>query len=266
MNDIMGLPPEDLTAVIKAALCNLTVNKPVDTESKKLTRKAAKRGAKLTMAIWAFTLFLAAAAAAAAAATFLIFNMHTKKPAGRDDGSFDIHHTLRQLSQRADAIRAAIHLTGQYNPDFANSVQWMNQVDPSHSQGGLELKDNQIIIPEAGLYFVYSQVSFRVSCRMDDADADAGPATSMVHLTHRVRRWSSSFGDDEYRTILHSVRTACQKTADGDGEQVGGWYSAVYVGAVFNLNRGDRLKTVTEKMLPNLEEEAGKTFFGAFAL
>ncbi|KAM9776558.1 tumor necrosis factor a (TNF superfamily, member 2) [Syngnathus typhle] len=241
--------------------CQVTLFAAVDAESKKLSRQAAKGGAKLTMAVWALALFLAAAAAAA----FLIFNMHTKKP-GRDDGSFDIHHTLRQLSQRADAVRAAVHLTGQYNPNFANSVQWMNQVDPSHSQGGLELQDNQIIIPEAGLYFVYSQVSFRVSCGLDDDDAAAaaGPATSMVHLTHRVRRWSSSFGNDEYRTILHSVRTACQKTADG--EQEGGWYSAVYVGAVFNLNRGDRLKTVTEKMLPNLEEEAGKTFFGVFAL
>ncbi|XP_077364001.1 tumor necrosis factor a (TNF superfamily, member 2) [Festucalex cinctus] len=234
--------------------CKVTLFAAADTESK-TSRTAAKHGSKLTMVLLGCTLFLAIAAAA-----FLVFNVHTKKP-GRNDDSFDIHHTLRQISN----VRAAIHLTGQYNSNIANSVQWINQVDPSHSQGGLELKNNEIVVPKDGLYFVYSQVSFRVSCRSDDSDDDAS-ATSTVHLTHRVRRWSSSFGNDEYRTILHSVRTACQKTASGDADQDGGWYSAVYMGAVFNLNKGDKLKTVTEKMLPNLEEEAGKTFFGVFAL
>ncbi|XP_061615796.1 tumor necrosis factor a (TNF superfamily, member 2) [Phyllopteryx taeniolatus] len=234
--------------------CKVTLFAAVDSESKNSTRPGAKHGSKLTVALLGFTLFLAIAAAA-----LLIFNLHTKKP-GRDEESFDIHHTLRQLSN----VRAAIHLTGQYNSQMANSVEWSNQVDPSHSEGGLELKNNEIVIPQAGLYFVYSQVSFRVSCRIDENDDTS--ATSMVHLTHRVRRWSSSFGNDEYRTILHSVRTACQKTAGGDADEEGGWYSAVYMGAVFNLNKGDRLKTVTEKMLPNLEEEAGKTFFGVFAM
>ncbi|XP_061520690.1 tumor necrosis factor a (TNF superfamily, member 2) [Phycodurus eques] len=234
--------------------CKVTLFAAVDSESKNSTRPGAKHGSALTVALLGFTLFLAIAGAA-----LLILNLHTKKP-GRDEESFDIHHTLRQLSN----VRAAIHLTGQYNSQMANSVEWSNQVDPSHSEGGLELKNNEIVIPQAGLYFVYSQVSFRVSCRIDENDDTS--ATSMVHLTHRVRRWSSSFGNDEYRTILHSVRTACQKTAGGDADEEGGWYSAVYMGAVFNLNKGDRLKTVTEKMLPNLEEEAGKTFFGVFAM
>lgn len=175
--------------------------------------------------------------------------------------------SVRFLSSIDDGLPPPF--TGRYNSEIANSVQWINEVDPSHSQGGLELKDNEIVIPQDGLYFVYSQVSFRVSCRGGDDNGDASAATSMVHLTHRVRRWSNSFGDNGYRTILHSVRTACQKTAGGgggDADEEGGWYSAVYMGAVFNLNRGDRLKTVTEKMLPNLEEEAGKTFFGVFAL
>ncbi|XP_077404894.1 tumor necrosis factor a (TNF superfamily, member 2) [Vanacampus margaritifer] len=234
--------------------CKVTLFAAVDTESKNSSRTAAKHGSKLTMALLGFTLFLAIAAAA-----FLVFTVHTEKP-GRNEDRFDIHHTLRQISN----VRAAIHLTGQYNSNITNSVQWINQVDPSHSQGGLELKNNEIVIPKDGLYFVYSQVSFRVSCRSDDNDDTS--TTLMVHLTHRVRRWSSSFGNDEYRTILHSVRTACQKKASGDADEEGGWYSAVYMGAVFNLYKGDKLKTVTEKMLPNLEDEAGKTFFGVFAL
>lgn len=152
---------------------------------------------------------------------------------------------------------------------MTTSVKWMSQVDQSHSQGGLELKNNEIVIPQNGLYFVYSQASFRVSC--SGSDDDDVTSKSMVHLSHTVKRWSSTFGNDDeesYQTILHSVRTACQKTAGGgDSDSDGSWFSTVYMGAVFNLRTGDRLKTVMEKkMLEKLEDDPGKTFFGVFAL
>lgn len=157
-----------------------------------------------------------------------------------------------------------IYLTGKYNRDLKTSVEWTSDVDQSHHQGGLELRNNEIVIPRDGLYFVYSQVLFRVNCssRGDD-DAASEP---LVHLSHTVKRWSSLYGTEDnrsYQTILHSVRTTCQKTADADGN----WFSAVYMGAVFNLKRGDRLQTVMEKkMLEKVEEESGDTFFGVFAL
>lgn len=156
--------------------------------------------------------------------------------------------------------------TGVYNPDMNTSVEWKSQVDQSHSQGGLELDNNEIVIPRHGLYFVYSQASFRVNCNADDSTSQ-----SMVHLSHTVERWSSSYGTDDinksYQTILHSIRTACQKKSSSNPEEEGSWFSAVYMGAVFNLRRGDRLKTVMEeKMLQVLEDEPGKTFFGVFAL
>lgn len=153
-------------------------------------------------------------------------------------------------------------------------MEWKNQVDQSHSEG-LKLDNNEIIIPHSGLYFVYSQASFRVSCSShnDDAAADdhEHDATPMVHLSHTVKRWSSSYGNEEtkrsYYTILHSVRTACQKTESSNADEPGSWFSAIYMGAVFNLKEGDRLKTeMGEKMLLNLEDEPGKTFFGVFAL
>lgn len=141
------------------------------------------------------------------------------------------------------------------------SVEWMTQVDQSHYQGGLQLKNNEIVIPRNGLYFIYSQASYRVSC----SSSDTG-----VHLSHIVKHWSSKYGNDDnhepYEPILHSVRTVCQKTAISADEEEG-TFSAVYMGAVFSLSEGDRLKTVMEEMmLPNLEDESGKTFFGVFAL
>lgn len=164
--------------------------------------------------------------------------------------------------------------TGEYNSNRKDSVEWRNEVDQSHSQGGLKLDNNEIVIPHSGLYFVYSQASFRVKCSSHDDnydDADDANSTPLVHLSHTVKRWSSSYGNDDtkpsYYTILNSVRTACQKAKSSDASEQGSWFSAIYMGAVFKLKEGDRLKTeMEEKMLLNLEDEPGKTFFGVFAL
>jgi len=164
-------------------------------------------------------------------------------------------------------------LKGKYNSSLKTSVQWNKDVDQYHSEGGLILEDNEIVIPRSGLYFVYSQASFRVSCYADHGDQSE--PRQMVHLSHSVKRWSDSYssagpGDAlYYEPILHSVRTACEKTpiSAGDDRAQGKWFSAVYMGAVFHLNRGDRLKTVTaEKLLTDMDEGSGKTFFGVFAL
>ncbi|XP_035849304.1 tumor necrosis factor-like [Sander lucioperca] len=238
--------------------CKVVLDAAVDTEARTQTLRV-KPSSKLTTALLLFTLCLAVAAAAV-----LVFNRHAKDP-GHDEENFDLHHTLRQISN----VRAAIHLEGEYNPKRKTSVEWKNGVDQSHFQGGLELNDNEIVIPRTGLYFVYSQASFRVNCISSDADDTT--SKPMVHLSHTVKRWSSSYGGRDttksYQTILHSVRTACQMKASSDPDEEGSWFSAVYMGAVFNLMRGDRLKTVMEeKMLQGLEDDQGKTFFGVFAL
>nr|XP_046274511.1 tumor necrosis factor a (TNF superfamily, member 2) [Scatophagus argus] len=240
--------------------CKVLLDTTVDTEARKETTQSVKLSSKLSTTLLMFTLCLAAAAATGV----LVFNRHTKDR-GQNEDNIDLHHTLRQISN----VRAAIHLQGKYNPDIKNSVEWRNHVDQSHSQGGLELDNNEIVIPRNGLYFIYSQASFRVVCGSSDADDII--SKPMVHLSHTVKRWSTTYGNDDtkesYETILHSVRTACQKTANSSPVQEGSWFSAVYMGAVFNLSKGDRLKTeMEEKMLSNLEDEQGKTFFGVFAL
>ncbi|XP_078124567.1 tumor necrosis factor-like [Sander vitreus] len=237
--------------------CKVVLDAAFDTEARTQTLRV-KPSSKLTTALLLFTLCLAAAAAV------LVFNRLAEGP-GQDEENVDLRHTLRQISN----VRAAIHLEGEYNPERKTSVEWKNGVDQSHFQGGLELNDNEIVIPQTGLYFVYSQASFRVNCISSDADDTT--SKPMIHLSHTVKRWSSSYGGRDatksYQTILHSVRTACQMKASSDPDEEGSWFSAVYMGAVFNLMRGDRLKTVMEeKMLQGLEDDQGKTFFGVFAL
>ncbi|KAF7643071.1 hypothetical protein LDENG_00245540, partial [Lucifuga dentata] len=214
-------------------------------------KTSSRHSSKLSAVLLAVTLFLTAGAAA-----LFFFSRHEKEnPAERDR---DLRHTLRQIS---GSIRAAIHLEGEYNVGL-NRLEWKQQVDQYHAQGGLQLHSNQILIPANGLYFVYSQASFRISCHADDDFT-----SSVVHLSHTVQRWSSLYGNDDtnksYRTILHSVRTACQRTDGDDPEEEGSWFSTIYTGGVFNLRKGDHLKTVMEeKLLPDLDEEPGKTFFG----
>ena len=112
------------------------------------------------------------------------------------------------------------------------------------------------MIPQSGLYFVYSQASFRVSC--------GGEAAPLVPPSHRVWRYSDSIGSRV--SLMSAVRSVCQSGAQRDdgGDDVT-WYSAIYLGAMFQLNRGDRLWTETN-LLSELETDEGNTFFGVFAL
>ncbi|XP_062342974.1 tumor necrosis factor a (TNF superfamily, member 2) [Osmerus eperlanus] len=179
----------------------------------------------------------------------LFFTWHHKKEVHIDD----LRLTLRQIS----GVKNAIHLEGYYDSSYSNTtVQWSDDVNQGFSQGNLKLVNNEIVIPSTGLYFVYSQVSFKVHCQ----------AGNMVHLSHSINKLSDSYGnrddDDEKRNLLllHSTRTVC-------GGSQGNSVTAVYMGAVFHMNDGDRLKTDTEsRHLPHLQEKSGKNFFGVFAL
>ncbi|XP_055733320.1 tumor necrosis factor-like [Salvelinus fontinalis] len=177
----------------------------------------------------------------------------------------ELQHTLRQLSGNR---KTAIHLEGEYNCSgkYKTTVEWTEDVGQGFSQGSLKLNNNEIVIPQQGLYFVYSQVSFHVSCKADPKHPNN---QKMVHLSNMVKRWSPSYGNNDskkYQTLLSSVRTVCKKSSNSE-ESEGMWYNAVYMGAVFSLEKGDMLRTDIEtRLLPQLENGDGKNFFGVFAL
>ncbi|XP_053743546.1 tumor necrosis factor b (TNF superfamily, member 2) [Synchiropus splendidus] len=160
--------------------------------------------------------------------------------------------TLRQIGTTA---KAAIHLEGSYDKAEPKSLVWKNGQGQAFAQGGLELVDNRIRIPRKGLYFVYSQASFRINCSDDDEDSED---PGLMSFSHRIWRDSDMVGGKS--TLMGAVRSACQH-----GTQETGWYNAIYLGAVFQLNTGDDLSTETSK-LSEVETEDSKTFFGVFAL
>ncbi len=148
-------------------------------------------------------------------------------------------------------------LLGAYDPDVCNnSLDWKQNLDQAFVSGGLELVAREIIIPNDGIYFVYSQVSFHISCKNDMTEDH-----DVVHMSHAVWRYSESYSS--YKPLFSAIRSACVHASDTEDL----WYSTIYLGAAFNLRAGDKLRTdTTTELLPRVENENGKTFFGVFAL
>lgn len=154
-------------------------------------------------------------------------------------------------------------LAGDYNSkeNVPEKLEWRSDGDQSFAQGGLKLHENKIIIPKTGLYFVYSQASFIVSCNNGDEEK-AG--NHLRPLSHRIWRYTESIG--ERASLMSAVRSACQNTApEGSSRGEHGWYTTIYLGAVSHLSQGDKLWTETNQ-LSALDTDDGKTFFGVFAL
>lgn len=171
------------------------------------------------------------------------------------DEKTDPHSSLKPFSSKA---KAAIHLEGTCEDNA--KLEWQSEQGQAFLQGGFKLTDNKIVIPHTGLYFVYSQASFRVSCNDEDSSN-----SRRKPLSHRIWRFSESIGNPT--SMMSTVRSACsQSAAQVDGSKGGqGWYNAIYLGAVFHLHKGDTLWTETNQLL-ELETDDGKTFFGVFAL
>lgn len=85
-----------------------------------------------------------------------------------------------------------------------------------------------------------------------------------VHLSHRVVCESAAYGE---RVLMRELRSSCKRmpAQEDSGHR---WYDTINLGAVFSLKEGDRLNTKTDPQeeLPYVESDAGKTYFGVFAL
>ncbi|XDV34588.1 hypothetical protein PO909_004735 [Leuciscus waleckii] len=194
--------------------------------------------------------FLAVTLCAAAAVCFT----HNKSQSNQESGT-GLRLTRDHFSQANFTSKAAIHLTGGYEPGDT-TLDWRVDQDQAFSSGGLKLENREIIIPDDGIYFVYSQVSFHISCSTDKTrDQDA------VYMSHMVKRFSDSYGSK--KALFSAIRSACVHVPDTDVLS----YNTIYLGAAFHLRAGDKLSTeTTSKLLHRVDNENGKTFFGVFAL
>ncbi|MBN3284079.1 TNFA factor, partial [Polyodon spathula] len=129
-----------------------------------------------------------------------------------------------------------------------SEVTWLNDVDQAFSNGIANTKD-KIVVPRTGLYFVYSQVSFKGQCKGQP-----------VYLSHTIERLAVSY--PEKRNLLSASKTACIETHRSSKDI---WYKSIYQGAVFKMEKGDILSTKTGGV-DKLVVDGGNSFFGVFEL
>ncbi|TRY92380.1 hypothetical protein DNTS_022355 [Danionella cerebrum] len=188
-------------------------------------------------------------------AAIIVYFTLNKSQSKQEDGSVLRLTSRSHFSKAKFTSKAAIHLTGGYKPND-DTIDWKENQDQAFTSGKLKLVNREIVIPEDGIYFVYSQISFHISCTpalTEDQDT--------LHLNHAVHRFSDSYGG--YRTLFSAIRSVCVQSLDTENL----WYNTIYLGAAFYLREGDRLRTyTTTALLPSVESNNGKTFFGAFAL
>nr|XP_028576894.1 tumor necrosis factor-like [Podarcis muralis] len=132
---------------------------------------------------------------------------------------------------------------------------WTTDVAPSILENGMQLNknDNSLVVPSTGLYFVYSQVMFH---------SDTCPESPLL-LSHTISWFSSQFNKNV--ELLKSIKSACEggRTAQG---QKSLWFESIYQGAVFRLNKGDRLWSKTESPQYLDFAQQGQIYFGIVAM
>uniref|UniRef100_A0A8C3UC99 Tumor necrosis factor ligand superfamily member 10 n=1 Tax=Catharus ustulatus TaxID=91951 RepID=A0A8C3UC99_CATUS len=116
----------------------------------------------------------------------------------------------------------------------------------------VELRNGELVIPQTGFYYIYSQIYFRFR---ENEDSDLlGQIRNPKQLVQYVYKQTDY---PEPILLMKSARTSCwSKKAEY------GLYS-IYQGGVFQLQRGDRIfVSVSNSDIVDMDKEA--SFFGAF--
>ncbi|XP_053458991.1 tumor necrosis factor [Nycticebus coucang] len=158
--------------------------------------------------------------------------------------------TLRS-SSRTPSDKPVAHVVA--NPQAEGQLQWLSQRANALLANGVKLTDNQLVVPSDGLYLIYSQVLFK----------GQGCPSTHVLLTHTIRRFAVSYQDKV--NLLSAIKSPCQRETLEEAEAKP-WYEPIYLGGVFQLEKGDRLSAEINQ--PDYLDfaESGQVYFGIIAL
>uniref|UniRef100_A0A8C5KYW6 Tumor necrosis factor n=1 Tax=Jaculus jaculus TaxID=51337 RepID=A0A8C5KYW6_JACJA len=167
----------------------------------------------------------------------------------REEVSASAIFTLRSSSQNT-SDKPVAHVVA--NQQAEEQLEWLSQRANALLANGMQLIDNQLVVPSDGLYLVYSQVLFK-----------GQGCSTYVLLTHTVSRFAASYPDKV--NLLSAIKSPCPKETS-EGTESKPWYEPVYLGGVFQLEKGDRLSA--EVNLPDYLDfaESGQVYFGVIAL
>ncbi|XP_071608757.1 tumor necrosis factor ligand superfamily member 10 isoform X2 [Heliangelus exortis] len=169
---------------------------------------------------------------------------------------------------RSPPYRIAAHLTG--NSNRKNSLSPRNSL-PRRGSGqkinnwessrkghsflhNVELRNGELVIPQTGFYYIYSQTYFRFRENENEGSdllAQIRNPKQLVQYVYKLTNYPEPI------LLMKSARTSCwSKKAEY------GLYS-VYQGGVFQLKREDRIfVAVSNSEIVDMDKEA--SFFGAF--
>ncbi|NXS48025.1 TNF10 factor, partial [Balaeniceps rex] len=182
-----------------------------------------------------------------------------------------LSHTDGQQPPRSPVNRIAAHLTG--NSNRKNSLSPRIDSSPRRGNGqkinnwessrkghsflyNVELRNGELVIPQTGFYYIYSQTYFRFR---ENENEDSGLLAQIRNPKQLVQYVYKLTNYPEPILLMKSARTSCwSKKAEY------GLYS-IYQGGVFQLKREDRIfVSVSNGDIVDMDKEA--SFFGAFMI
>ncbi|XP_020836125.1 tumor necrosis factor ligand superfamily member 10 isoform X2 [Phascolarctos cinereus] len=177
----------------------------------------------------------------------------------------------REKFHQSAVQRVAAHLTGnrQMSSTFSRSsllgrasgwkINYWESSRKGHSfLHNVDVADGELIIPQTGYYYIYSQTYFRFQ-ELEGSSASAlsekrnKQPKQLVQYIYKVTSYPEPI------LLLKSVKTSCWSK---DSEY--GLYS-IYQGGVFELRENERIfVSVSNEKLIDMDKEA--SFFGAFLI
>ncbi|XP_028824681.1 tumor necrosis factor ligand superfamily member 10 [Denticeps clupeoides] len=169
--------------------------------------------------------------------------------------------------------KIAAHVTGSLTPELDKDVEGPlnrkvqgQKIQSWESEKGLaflqnvQLRDGELVVPQAGLYYIYSQTYFRhmVALEEDEQEKDAEDAESAVKAKPMLQYVYKKMSSYQVPILLmKNARTTCWSR---DAEY--GLYS-IYQAGLFQLGAGDRV-FVTVSNVSTVDMDEKSSFFGAF--
>ncbi|KFW87415.1 Tumor necrosis factor ligand superfamily member 10, partial [Phalacrocorax carbo] len=167
-----------------------------------------------------------------------------------------------QQPPRGPVNRIAAHLTG--NSNRKNSLSPRSHINErlgrvsaaSEVLYNVELRNGELVIPQSGFYYIYSQTYFRFRENENEGSdllAQIRNPKQLVQYVYKLTNYPEPI------LLMKSARTSCwSKKAEY------GLYS-IYQGGVFQLKRDDRIfVSVSNGDIVDMDKEA--SFFGAFMI
>ncbi|XP_077148653.1 lymphotoxin-alpha-like [Ranitomeya variabilis] len=144
----------------------------------------------------------------------------------------------------------------QANPSILDSLTWTTETYYSFSQGNLSLEDNKLLVKHKGLYFIYTQAMF-----------GGKPCPQQNKNLVSLNVMLDSVMENDNVQLLRADKTPCEQPQprSKNSGSIPEWRKSIFLGAVFQLEKGDKLY-ITTLGTEFLRRERGTTYFGAYAL